>query len=113
MQSHIIRQRSLAFPTIAFVLAAVTWLGLLGNSSITAQEPASASDEVTLEVVGHFGGWLASVGVPPSGGSIIYTGEGNGLIALDVSNPAMPQAVDSLPFTHFDVSVPLRWHLRQ
>lgn len=53
---------------------------------------------------GHFGGYIASIAVPPSGGSPIFVGTGAGLTAVDVSAAAAPQPVGSLSFPGTDVT---------
>jgi len=59
---------------------------------------------VTIEPVGHFGGWFASVAVAPAGGDYVYLGEGGGFTVLDVSVVSSPRQVGSLPLPGPDVS---------
>ncbi len=56
-----------------------------------------AQRESTVEIAGHFGGYLATVAVPENG-STVYVGEGSGFIALDISNPSRIRHAASLPF---------------
>ena len=60
-------------------------------------------NNVTLTPRGHFGGYLASLTMPPGGGDLLYVGTGAGLAALDVSTPSAPRQAGSLSFGAGDV----------
>ena len=84
-------------------VAAVTRATTAPGATLQAEGKPLAQDGLTIEPVGHFGGWLASVTVPPSGGQTIYVGTGTGLTVLDVSDPSASRQVGSLPVGESDV----------
>jgi len=96
MVGKITRQHIGIMVVLSLALAALIATAFLGGS---AAAPAALSrlQNGTIPQPGHFGGWLASIAVPPSGGDTIYLGEGSGLTVLDVSDKSQPHPIGSLP----------------
>lgn len=97
---------------LAIALSVLLGASLIAMSGATSLTTLSGQDQVSIEPLGHFGGWLASIAVPPSpggetglnSGDYIYLGEGSGLTVLDVSDPTRPRQVGSLVLDGFDVT---------
>jgi hypothetical protein len=64
--------------------------------------PARA--DISVNPHGQFGGWPASIAVPPGGGQYIYSGEGSGLGVWDVTDKANPALAGGLPLGGRDAS---------
>ncbi|MBM3889791.1 MAG: hypothetical protein FJ388_11795, partial [Verrucomicrobia bacterium] len=77
--------------------AAVVALLLGGVAS-----PARAAMSVNPH--GQFGGWPASIAVPPGGGNYVYSGEGSGLGVWDVTSKTNPAIAGGLPLGGTDVA---------
>jgi hypothetical protein len=87
----------------ALSLFAVTGAVLLVTGEASSDAVTVPQGEVTIEPLGHFGGLLFSIAVPPTGEDYVYLGEGSGLTVLDTSNPSQPRQVGGLPMNGSDV----------
>ena len=74
----------------ATIDATATATGTPTASPTRTAVPLTVTEELTFELVAHEGGEVRSVAVD---GSVAYAGVGPRLVALDVSNPASPQAM--------------------
>ncbi|MCI0514644.1 T9SS type A sorting domain-containing protein [candidate division KSB1 bacterium] len=63
-----------------------------------------AQDSVSIKPVCQFGGYMASIAMPPGAGRCLYSGEGSGLGVWDVSDPAHPVFAGGLPLLATDVT---------
>ena len=85
MLSRITRQHIGIMIMLSLVQALLTGTALVSGSGSAPAAVRHTQDEVILEPVGHFGGGVFAVAVPPSGGDYVYPGEGSGFTVLDVS----------------------------
>ncbi len=88
MCAQSVKQRAwlgLALMLIALLVAA------LGSAISAAPPPAplQAGDQLTLEPVGHFGGWLAAIAVPPTGNPSTSSGQATIYLGEEVSGIAL------------------------
>ena len=103
MQFQITRRWMWLPVALGMALLALASATFFGADSAGSPVLSATQEELTIEPLGHFGGWLAAIAPPPTGGDYLYLGEGSGLTVLDISVPAQPRQVGSLPLDGSDV----------